>query len=297
MSAQHLPVKGVDVHGASFGGELFAMGALGLASVFLPLEFAVYVGGPAFAGVAILYTASKAWMRAGTTAVAVGAWVTSLGVLLATHDYIWTGELAILIHFGIAVSILLTSAFQSLIVLPPATRSKCEVPGSDKHTHRVGRVYGNRGHVALAGVVGDADVASARGFRRRRHEDVAGANEPRVRLALARPGLAVATVSAEAASRADHQKEDYHPARPHSRQSRQERHKALARLAFAPVAVRARHCAPPPCGCVVAVLANGRTTALCSGCGIGWLPCGYNVGLQRLDQSCWGHRSSRRVLG
>lgn len=103
-----------DVHGLIFGIEVLGMGILGIFSVFFPLEFAVYAGGPLVALVAALYIGSKWKRRESATGRFLGGVVLGLGVLLATHDYIFRPDIAIPVHFAVAVGLVVVAAMQTL---------------------------------------------------------------------------------------------------------------------------------------------------------------------------------------
>lgn len=103
-----------DVHARIYAAELGVMGLLAILSVFLPLEAAVFAGGPMLAIVALLYVASKGLRRQRGLAVTFGLAGIVLGVFLATHDFVFVGATAILVHLCIAICILGLAAFQTI---------------------------------------------------------------------------------------------------------------------------------------------------------------------------------------
>jgi hypothetical protein len=106
-----------DIHARIYAAELAGMGALALASVFLPLEAAVFAGGPMLALVSLLYGASKLVLRQGGLAMSLGIAGAVLGVSLATHDFVFAGATAILVHLCIALCILGLAVFQGIDVM------------------------------------------------------------------------------------------------------------------------------------------------------------------------------------
>jgi hypothetical protein len=103
-----------DVHARIYAAELAVMGTLAVLSVFLPLEAAVFAGGPLLALVALLYAASKGILRQRGLAVTFGIAGAVLGVCLATHDFVFVGATAILVHLCIAICIVGLAAFQTM---------------------------------------------------------------------------------------------------------------------------------------------------------------------------------------
>jgi hypothetical protein len=96
-----------DVHARIYAAELGLMGLLAILSVFLPLEAAVFAGGPMLAFVALLYASSKGLRRQHGFAVAFGA----AGIVLG----VFVGATAILVHLCIAICILGLAAFQAML--------------------------------------------------------------------------------------------------------------------------------------------------------------------------------------
>jgi hypothetical protein len=103
-----------DLHGRIYAVELALLGILALAAVFLPLEAAVFAGGPMLAVVSLLYAGSKALHGQRGLAVPFGIAGIVLGVFLATHDYIFVGATAILVHLCVSLCILGLAAFQGI---------------------------------------------------------------------------------------------------------------------------------------------------------------------------------------
>jgi hypothetical protein len=108
-----------DVHARIYAAELGLMGLLAILSVFLPLEAAVFAGGPMLAFVALLYASSKGLRRQRGFAVAFGTAGIVLGVFLATHDFVFVGATAILVHLCIAICILGLAVFQTMATFAP----------------------------------------------------------------------------------------------------------------------------------------------------------------------------------
>jgi hypothetical protein len=108
-----------DVHARIYAAELAVMGGLGLASVFLPVEAAVFAGGPMLALVSLLYVVSKAVRGQMGLPIAFGLAGAILGVFLATHDYVFVGATAILVHLSIAICILGLAVFQTMVTFAP----------------------------------------------------------------------------------------------------------------------------------------------------------------------------------
>lgn len=108
-------------HVVVYNLELAGMSLLAFLSVFLPLEAAVFAGGPMIALVSLLFVASKLHFGPRRLFVPMGVAGALLGVLLATHDYMFTGSTAILVHLCTAIALLALTVFLGMTTL--ATRT------------------------------------------------------------------------------------------------------------------------------------------------------------------------------
>ena len=108
-------------HAVVYNLELAGMSLLAFLSVFLPLEAAVFAGGPMIALVSLLFVASKLRFGPRRLFVPMGVAGALLGVLLATHDYMFTGSTAILVHLCTAIALLALAVFLGMTIL--ATRT------------------------------------------------------------------------------------------------------------------------------------------------------------------------------
>ncbi|MEK6974917.1 MAG: hypothetical protein AABY18_01080 [Candidatus Thermoplasmatota archaeon] len=111
-SKQPKPTRSMAPIEVGFGVVLIVLGAFVLAAVSNPLEIAVWAGGPILAVAGIVVAVLALVRRSGSAPLVFGFVAFFLGSLLAIHDFLFPPGIAVLVHLGIGVAIVILGILQ-----------------------------------------------------------------------------------------------------------------------------------------------------------------------------------------